>query len=353
MLVPHQKLTPRLSDFIMAKFCTLFGKIDDKKLRRFAPHKNIYWTGSARSGLYHILKQNDVRKVALPSFTCSVVLDACEKAGCKVKFIDSSYVIDAKDLDRLDVDALIIPYNFGFMADAEKIKQKCKKDDVLLIEDCAQALGARFDGKLAGSFGDYAVYSFGISKNIGYLGGLISTDKEMVLKQKRYPFILRQMVAIKAIISGLFFNRHVYPFVYNMLKDELQKKHDPLDYRMPCFAKKIVLRQARRYDKILKLRRDNAEYCMKELDGLVDFVRPTEGSDPAWLYFVLLSKKRDWLRKRLFNENVDVQPLLTFNDLSGRGKKALRIGREHLVFALYRSREEIEYIVKKIKKVCI
>jgi dTDP-4-amino-4,6-dideoxygalactose transaminase len=121
---------------------------------------------------------------------------------------------------------------------------------------------------------------------------------------------------------------------------------------MPCFVRKVVLEQFKRYDKILRLRKENAEYCIKELEGVVDFVKPIDGSEPAWLYFVILSDDRDELRKRLFKEGVDVQPLLSFKDLSGKGKKASKIEKEHLVFALYRSKAEIEYIVKKIKKVC-
>jgi dTDP-4-amino-4,6-dideoxygalactose transaminase len=352
MLISHQKLTPKLSDFILARINSLFGKFDDSDLKRFIPHKNIYWTGSGRSALYHILKENNIKKVALPSFTCSVVFDACEKAGCMVEFIDSSHVVQPENIDEFNVDALIIPYNFGFTCDIEKIKQKCKKNNVLLIEDCAQALGAKFNGKLAGSFGDYAFYSFGISKNIGYLGGLISTDRELDLKQKKYPLDLFFRTTLKAKISRLFFNRYLYPLVYSMFKDELEKPHDSLDYKMLCFAKKVILEQFKRYDKILAVRKSNAEYCMKELEGVVDFVKSVEGTEPAWLYFVLLSKDRDELRKKLFKENIDVQPLLSFKDLSGKGKKASKIEQEHLVFALYRSREEIEYIVKKIKKVC-
>lgn len=353
MLIPHQKLTPRIRDFVFGSLNYLIRRKNEKLLRKYIPQNNVYWTGSGRSALFHILKENDVKRVGLPAFTCTVVLDACKQAGCKVEFIDASYVLKLEDLDKIDkIDALAVPYNFGFMADIDKIRRLCRLKQVLLIEDCAQALGAKYNNKLAGSFGDFAFYSFGISKNIGYLGGMVSSDKEIKIRQKRYPFWQFYKASVKAKASYLFFNPYIYPLFYSQFRNELQKPHDFLDYRMPCFARYVVLEQFKRYDKILELRKSNAEYCMRELDGVIDFIKPTKNSEPSWLYFVLLSKNRDQLRKALFKEHVDVQPLLTFKDLSRKGKLASHIEKEHLIFALYRPRCEIEYIVKKIKKVC-
>ena len=111
----------------------------------------------------------------------------------------------------------------------------------------------------------------------------------------------------------------------------------------------ITLREETR-NKILKLRRNNANYCMKELKGIVDFIKPIKNTKPSWLYFVIKSKNRDKLRVRLLKEKIDVQPLLTFQDLSN-GKLASKFEKEHLIFALYRNKWEIDYIIKKIKKI--
>jgi len=92
---------------------------------------------------------------------------------------------------------------------------------------------------------------------------------------------------------------------------------------------------------------------MKELEGIIEFVRPLKNVNPAWLYFVIIYHDAEWLRKMLLLEHVDVQPLLTFHDLSKEGEIAKRFEQEHLVFALYRERTEIQYIVRKIKRVML
>ena len=121
-----------------------------------------------------------------------------------------------------------------------------------------------------------------------------------------------------------------------------------MDFKASELGKYIVMQQAKRYDKILKLRRNNAEYCINELEGIVDFIKPVTNNNPSWLYFIIKSKERERLRKMLFKERVDVQPLLTFSDLSNG--LASKFEKEYLSFALYRSRDEITYICDKIKR---
>lgn len=372
MLISHQKLTVRTSDLIRARLTTrmvhdyayLAGFVyeNDK-----ADPGSAIWTSSGRAALKHILlNEKDIKNVALPAFTCHVVKDAIERAGKKVVYFDTAELPTLDEIrsaiedKKARIDALVLPYNFGFMPNMEKILDICKKNDILLIEDCAQALGAKFAGKKAGSFGDYAAYSFGISKNIGFIGGMIRNNTkynisyDALKNSESFSKSLLAKLDLKALVSKPFFSRYFYSLTYKLLQNELKAEHDDLDYKLPKYCKAVVLEIAKRYDKTLAIRRENAALCMEELDGLVDFIRPIKDSKAAWLYFVLLSKNREQLRKSLLKEKVDVQPLMTFGNLSSNKKftKAENMQNSHLIFALYRSREETEYIIKKIKKVC-
>lgn len=346
MLISQQKITPRLRDF--------FGKTDKGVVKKYVPKNYLYWVGSGREALKQILLNvgGNVggKKVGIPAYTCHVVLDAVKRAGCEPVFYDSGAIAEIKDIEKIigRVDMLVVSYNFGFLPEMDKIVELCKKNKVILIEDCAQALGATYNNKLAGSFGDYAFYSFGISKNIGFCGGLIASDKKLEIKRlKNFPTNKLVKVIGEVLISNVFFDKWFYPFTKRFLRKELIKKQEALDYDLPRFAKKVILNQFGRYSEILRRRTINAEYCCKQLAGVVDFVKPIKNSSPTWLYFTV----KEPLINKLLKENVEIGEMKTFKCLDGKSEKALMMRNKVLTFALYRDFREIKFIVNKIKKV--
>jgi len=76
--------------------------------------------------------------------------------------------------------ALILTHLYGMSADIEKIVEICKVHGVYLIEDAAESLGATFNGKYTGTFGDFGVYSFNGNKILTTSGGgmLVTNRKE-------------------------------------------------------------------------------------------------------------------------------------------------------------------------------
>ncbi len=344
-LLAHQRLSCNPLDFLLAQFIPY----NEKNLRSFIPKPHVQWIGSARAGISYLLSPGE--KVGLPSFTCRVVAAAVAHAKAVPVFIDAGAIVKAEDVEKhiAKIDTLLIPYNFGFVPQMDKIAALCRKHSVRLIEDGAQALGATSKGKLCGSFGA-AVYSFGISKNIGFMGGLLATESPSFYKGKFYPILPRYKVYTEAFLARVFFNPYVYPLTEQLLTHGFSNEN-VIPYAMPDFAKYGVLVQARRYASMLALRRSNAAYLMKELVGHIDFVKPEPETEPAWLYFVLLHKDRERIRVSLLKEGIDVRPLHTFGDMSGSGEKAAAVERNHLAFALLRSRVEVEQIAAAIKRV--
>lgn len=344
-LIPHQRLSCRPTDFILSQF----QQYNEKYLRRFIAKKYLQWTSSARAGISQLLSPSE--RVGIPSFTCSVVATAVTHAGAVPVFIDSGVIAKAEDIEKhiTKIDTLLLPYNFGFMPQMDKITALCRKHKVRLIEDCAQAIGATSGGKLAGSFGEAAVYSFGISKNIGFFGGMVATDTQFFYKGKFCPIIPRYKSYAEAFLGNIFFNPYVYRWTEPLLKLGFTKE-TVIPYTVPDFAKYVVLAQARHYERMLALRRSNAAYLMRELAGCVEFVTPEAGTEPAWLYFALLHNNRDALRTRLLNGGIDIRPLHTFGDVSKNSRKSADIEHRHLAFALLRQRAEIEEIAHAIKQ---
>ena len=101
---------------------------------------------------------------------------------------DKYFGIDAKKIEDAITErtkAVLVVHLYGQACKMDDVADICKKHDLKLIEDCAQSHGARFDGKMTGTFGDIGCFSFYPSKNLGAFGdgGAIVTDNEEYLKK--------------------------------------------------------------------------------------------------------------------------------------------------------------------------
>ncbi len=80
--------------------------------------------------------------------------------------------------------AIIIVHQFGFPANMEKILEIAKKNNIKIIEDCAQAHAAKFNGKYVGTFGDIGVFSLNVNKTIQAGEGCVcvTNDKDLAYR---------------------------------------------------------------------------------------------------------------------------------------------------------------------------
>ncbi|RXK12941.1 aminotransferase DegT [Malaciobacter mytili LMG 24559] len=106
--------------------------------------------------------------------------------------------------------ALILTHLYGMCADIEKIAEICKIHNIYLIEDAAESLGATFNGKHTGTFGDFGIYSFNGNKIITTSGGgmLVSPNKNWIEKAKYY--------STQAKEPFLYYEHEEYGYNYRM-----------------------------------------------------------------------------------------------------------------------------------------
>lgn len=84
--------------------------------------------------------------------------------------------------------AVVITHLFGAAVDASPIVQLARSRGIAVVEDCAQALGARIDGRMVGTFGDVATTSFYPTKNLGAIGdagALFGSDAELLARARK------------------------------------------------------------------------------------------------------------------------------------------------------------------------
>lgn len=144
--------------------------------------------------------------VLASTFTFIGSVNAILYQGANPVFIDSdkeTWNLSPKLLNKYLIDcekkpkALIVTHLYGMCADIEKIVDICKFHGVYLIEDAAESLGAIYNGRHTGTFGDFGIYSFNGNKILTTSGGgmLVSSNKEWIEKAKFYstqakePFI--------------------------------------------------------------------------------------------------------------------------------------------------------------------
>lgn len=103
---------------------------------------------------------------------------------------DEYFNMDASKIEEKitsKTKAILVVHLYGQASNMKPITDLCKKYNLRLVEDCAQSHGARFDGKMTGTFGDIGCFSFYPSKNLGAFGdaGAIVTDDEKLAEAVR------------------------------------------------------------------------------------------------------------------------------------------------------------------------
>jgi dTDP-4-amino-4,6-dideoxygalactose transaminase len=130
-------------------------------------------------------------EVITVSHTAVATVSAIELTGAKAVFADIEndyYTMDPAIIQKLitrKTKAIIPVHLYGQPAELDQIIAIAKKNNIKVIEDCAQAHGARYKGKRVGSWGDMGCFSFYPTKNLGALGdgGMVVTHNPALAKK--------------------------------------------------------------------------------------------------------------------------------------------------------------------------
>ena len=197
-----------------------------------------------------------------------------------------TFMININELEKCitsKTKAIILVHLYGLMPDMDKILDLCKKYRLYLIEDCAQAHGATFNNRKAGTFGDIACFSFYPGKNLGAYGdgGGIGTNSN-ILNDK-----IRKLINLGCKVK------------YN---HELLGRNSRLDTLQASFLN-IKLKYL---DKWNKARRLNASIYDKELSDLefIDVPIINDKCIPVYHLYVIRTQYRDELKKYLDDKNI-------------------------------------------------
>ncbi len=227
-------------------------------------------------------------EVITVSNTAVATIVGIEMAGAVPVLVDidpSTLAIDAsKAVEAIGprTRAILAVHLFGQPADLDSLRTIADKNQLLLIEDCAQAHGARWNGKRVGSIGDLGCFSFYPTKNLGALG-----DGGMVVtKSDRFAQALRELRQYGWGQRYICTSRGM-----NSRLDEIQA---------------AVLRVKLKYlDEDLNRRRNLASIYLDGLQGSrVSPLTLRKEAEHAYHLFVVRSSRRDELRAYLAENGV-------------------------------------------------
>lgn len=222
--------------------------------------------------------------------------------GATPIFVDSlmsSWQMDPEDVRHkvtVRTKAIIVPHMYGHPCDMDALCKICQDNNLYLIEDCAEAIGSQYHGKMIGSFGDISCFSFFGNKTItcGEGGMVLMNDNNLYRKADNLKN------------QGLSAIREYWHEVVGY------------NYRMTNIQAAIGLAQFEHIEPIIEAKIKNAEYYMKELFDLpVIFHKPSESNvvHTYWMCSILCCDKvtRDGLRDFLKKHGVETRP--TFNPI--------------------------------------
>jgi aminotransferase EvaB len=134
---------------------------------------------------------------------------AALRAGLVPAYVDiddETLQMSPKQLERGLTDrtrAVVLTHLYGLMAPVQQVRELCDAAGVILVEDCAQAAGARtLDGRPAGSFGHLAAFSFYPTKNLAALGdggAVVTNDDQLAERLRRlrqYGWVQRYVMEV-------------------------------------------------------------------------------------------------------------------------------------------------------------
>lgn len=322
----------------------------ERALEAFYPGSYAAAVPQARVGIYLVLK-NLIRpgqKVILSPYTISDVVNMVLCAGGLPLFADiergGSCNIDADEVLRLleresDVGAVMVTHFYGLMCNIDPILAACRARNIPLIEDAAQAFGAKHNGKRAGTIGDVGIFSFGLLKNVtSFIGGaVIASDRDLIEKIRKdlqdFPTFPKGALLGK-MAKGAAFDLATFPAAFelcvywlfryaslhnlNFFSNKLATDSNPVAYsqfparyayRMSGVQADLVRSQLGRVDRQAEERIGKAKLYdagLRDLPGVVLPPLRTDGSH-FYSYYPLQVEDRQGLARYMTQRLRDVQ----------------------------------------------
>ncbi len=200
-------------------------------------------------------------------------------------------VLDCDSIEKLitpRTKCIIIVHQFGIPADMDRLLAICQQHDIKIIEDCAQAHGAKYKGRYVGTFGDIGVFSLNVNKTIQCGEGAVCITNNEDLRY-RLALIRNHGEAV------------VGPAEYTNILNIIG-----FNYRMTEVQAAVACEQLKKLDSLNKRRIEMVDYLNERLQAF-DFLEVVSGRPECFSTY--------YQYPLLYKEEVAGVPIETFRQL--------------------------------------
>jgi perosamine synthetase len=275
----------------------------EKAFAKYCGVKHAVAVNTGTAALHVALASIEIRngdEVITTPLSCVATANPIRYLNAKPAFADvnpKTLNVDPAFIERKitpKTKAILPVHLFGHPADMDPIMETAEKNGLYVIEDAAQAHGAKYKGRKAGSIGHLACFSFYADKLMTTVEGGIAITNDAELAEKMH-------------------------MLTNLGSDKNRKFHHPLlgyNYKMSDIHAAIGIVQLKKLDRYIETKRENAAYLNQRLSDL-NLQLPTEEKyafNVYYVYHVLTEspKKKEKAIRKLKSLRVETRPLLSF-----------------------------------------
>ncbi|MDP3948020.1 MAG: DegT/DnrJ/EryC1/StrS family aminotransferase [bacterium] len=329
------------------------GRYVDEFERHFADYLGIrhcIGVGNGTDAIFIALKMLGVGsgdEVITAANTFIATSEAISLAGAKPVFVDcnpETYNIDTERVEAAitpRTKAVIPVHLYGQSADMDPILALAEKHNLTIVEDAAQAHGATYGGRKAGTFGACATFSFYPGKNLGAYGdgGAIVTNDDALAQKMRM-------------------------FANHGRKDKYLHEFEGVNSRLDALQAAILDVKLKHLEHWIERRRAVARRYDEALRGIVETPKAMADARHAYHLYVIRVNDREKVQKKLLEDGIGTGvhypvplPLLpAYRHLGHQAKDfpvASRLAGEILSIPINESMEQpqVDYVVEKLKNV--
>ncbi|MGZ5810166.1 MAG: DegT/DnrJ/EryC1/StrS family aminotransferase [Xanthobacteraceae bacterium] len=324
-LPPTAGLPPRLSDLLV------FSTTNDLEgaLAKYlgVDDFQLECRGSAALviALTYLQTRSARRTIIIPAYTCPIVVVAARQAGCRIIACDpiaGGFDLDLDHLGKLineDTLCVLVTHYGGGLTDVARVQKfvRAISSEIFVVEDAAQAFGARWDDACVGTQADIGIFSFGAGKGLTLYqgGGLVARDADV---RTGLRAISRRLVTpsrgaearriVELLFYHLLFNPVGLAFVYGMpLRHHLARgePEQAIGDEIPgqislnavgAFRRRFGTNALRRYSAHVQESRRRSDALSHALDEGRSRVKPYRGGgQPTALFLFAMAETPDEL----------------------------------------------------------
>jgi len=284
-----------------------FEKIFSKK---FCSNLPVVAVGAGTDALHLSYILSDIKKddeVICPVFTCTATNIPLLYIGAKIKFADidpETLNISVDHVEKLitkKTKAIVFVNYGGLICNLEKLNYLAKKHKILLIQDAAQSLGAKFNQKSIAKLADFTIFSFQAIKHItsGDGGALCIKNKRLVDKALR----IRWFGIDRIKKQGGTWENDITEIGYK--------------YQLTDIGATLLIESMKEFNQIKKHRNQIYNTYLNNINQnhkIKCLIEKDKKKDPVMWLFTILSPHKDMIQKYLRGKNIETNQVHFRND---------------------------------------